>query len=155
MKQRPKRGRPNITSLPYSRSASFKREFYGRKTPATAGVGALISAASISATPVSAKPSHFASISSGRRKTCSMVHYERSQSLFEQSDFPGERKTLCRKNLPSWSLSVTSCPRPYSARPLLQTPSDGSGRDRKNLRRAIGTFRPRQVSSATASRLGG
>lgn len=61
--------------------------------------------------------------------------YERSQSLFEQSDFKASGKPSPQE-LALMEPLRDQLPETIFDDALLQTPSDGSGRDRKNLRRA-------------------
>lgn len=61
--------------------------------------------------------------------------YERSQSVFEQSDFKASGKPSAQE-LALMEPLRDRLPEAIFGEALLQTPSDGSGRDRKNLRRA-------------------
>jgi microcin C transport system substrate-binding protein len=61
--------------------------------------------------------------------------YERSHSLFEQSDFRASGKPSAAE-LAIMEPLREKLPKEIFGEALLQTPSDGSGRDRRNLRRA-------------------
>ena len=65
--------------------------------------------------------------------------YERSQSFFEQSDFRASGKPSPQE-LAIMEPFRDRLPEAIFGDALLQTPSDGSGRDRKNLRRASELF---------------
>jgi microcin C transport system substrate-binding protein len=62
--------------------------------------------------------------------------YEQSQSLFEQSDFRASGKPS-PEELALMELFRDRLPEAIFEDAVIQTPSDGSGRDRKNLRRAV------------------
>jgi microcin C transport system substrate-binding protein len=62
--------------------------------------------------------------------------YERSQSLFEQSDFRASGKPS-PEELAIMEPFGDRLPEGIFAEAVIQAPSDGSGRDRKNLRRAV------------------
>ena len=62
--------------------------------------------------------------------------YERSQSLFEQSDFRATGKPS-PEELALMEPFRDRLPEAIFDEALMQAPSDGSGRDRKNLRRAV------------------
>lgn len=62
--------------------------------------------------------------------------YERSQSLFEQSDFRASGKPS-PEELAIMEPFRDRLPEGIFGEAIIQAPSDGSGRDRKNLRRAV------------------